>query len=140
MKKSTVLILAVVFIVSVFVVGIFGMKNVPYNQIIYVEEIVLDSVTLSNGKSVELKKDDSGYYIRIEYEENLSVIVSYNVSPSNATDRNLNVTVENINKNSDGELQLNGSILLKNKGAVRITYRADDQAGASYVVLTIYTK
>lgn len=143
MKKSTILLIAVVFAVSVFVVGIFGIKNVPYNQRIYVEEITLRSLTLSNGKTVDIKQNDNdgSYYVRIEYEEDLSVMVNYTVTPNNATNRNLNITVDNsLSSNSNAEKLPNGAILLKDSGPVKITFIAEDSANKPKVILTIYTK
>ena len=143
MKKSTILIIVAVFLISVFVVGIFGMQNVPYNEIIYVEKIVPTSVTLSNGAEspqIKTSKDNSYYYIVVPYVQNIVVIINYDVLPNDATNRKLDVEVTNINANSKGSVLENGAILLEDKGVVKVTYRAQDSASGAYMVFYIYTK
>ena len=142
MKKSTILIIVAVFLISVFVVGIFGMQNVPYNEIIYVEKIVPTSVTLSNGaESPKIKRDaDGSYYVVIAYEQNVMVMINYDIVPGNATNRKLDVKITNINSNSKGSVLENGAILLEDKGVVKVTYRAQDSASGAYMVFYIYTK
>ena len=54
MKKSTILILALVFLGSVVVVGIFGMQSVPFNERVYIEKITLSGVTSSTGTQIKL--------------------------------------------------------------------------------------
>ena len=49
MKKATILILIAVYLGSIFVVGIFGMKNMPYEEIVPIKTIIPTSVTLSSG-------------------------------------------------------------------------------------------
>ena len=142
MKKSTILIIVAVFLISVFVVGIFGMQNVPYNEIVYVEKIVPTSVTLSNGaESPRIKRDAGGsYYVVIAYEQNVMVMINYDIVPGNATNRKLDVKITNINSNSKGSVLENGAILLEDKGVVKVTYRAQDSASGAYMVFYIYTK
>lgn len=142
MKKSTILIVVAVFLISVFVVGIFGLQNVPYNEIVYVEQIVPTSVTLSNGAASPLiRQNDSGhYYVTITYEQNLMVMINYEVVPNDATNRNVEIAITNINPNSNGQLQQNGAILMKDSGVLRVTFRATDSASGPTMVFYIYTQ
>lgn len=142
MKKSTILIIVAVFAVSVFVVGIFGLKNVPYNEIVYVEEIKPTSVILSTSdEAPEIKKSKSGYYyVVIPYVKDIQFMITYEVVPNDATNRKLDVTLENVNKNSDGVILDSGAIQLRNKGIVRVTYRATDSAAGPTMEFLIYTK
>lgn len=140
MKKSTVLIIVVAFAVSVFVVGVFGMKNVPYNERIYIEQIVPVSVTLSTGDTAEIKIDDKQqYYVYIPYEQDMVVLIDYEITPNDATNRELRVTIDNINDNSNAELTDHGGILLKDAGLVKVTYAATDSPSAPKMVFLIYT-
>ncbi len=63
MKKSTILVLLIVFLGSVLVVGIFGLASVPYEKIVYVKEIRPTSVTTisANAQSLEIKQNEQGY-------------------------------------------------------------------------------
>lgn len=143
MKKSTILIIVAVFLISVFVVGIFGMQNVPYNEIVYVNQIVPTSVTLSNGAEspqIKTSKDNSYYYIVVPYVQNIIVMINYDVLPNDATNRKLDVEVTNINANSKGSVLENGAIMLEDKGVVKATYRAQDSASGASMVFYIYTK
>lgn len=145
MKKSIIILILVVFLGSVFVVGVFGLENVPYNERIYVKEIIPTEVTLSTNEKVEIMKeiDKEGkqvYYIRCVYEEGMRVFVNYNITPDNASNRKVNVTVENVNENSDAELMANGSIKLNDRGIVKITFRAVDSGDPPKMVFYIHTK
>lgn len=140
MKKSTILIIAVVFAASIFMVGVFGIKNVPYQEIVYVEEIKLTQVmTAHNNEEVKVNKDDMGYYIRVPYVKDLTIIVSYEINPYDATNRSVSVTVDKLNNNSDAELSASGAIVLHDSGAIKVTYAATDAPGAPTIVLSIYT-
>lgn len=53
MRKSTILMIAVVFIASILIVGIFGMKIFTIGKVNYVKEIVVsqDSFTIDNTEA-----------------------------------------------------------------------------------------
>ena len=139
MKKSTILIIMVVFLMSIFVVGVFGMKSVPYNEITYVEMIVPTQVTLSNGTVVEIQVNaDGDYYVYVPYEEKLVVIIDYEIIPNDATTRTLDVQIEKPNKNSDAEILDNGGILLNDKGIIIVRYSTTDSVKPKSMVFYIY--
>lgn len=140
MKKSTILIIVVVFAVSVFVVGIFGMQNVPYNEYVYVNKITPTSVSLSNDTIVSVRENELGYYIVVPYEQDIRILIDYKVEPEDATNRHLSVTIDNINENSNAELLENGAIQLHDSGVVKVTYRATDAVTGPSMVIYIYTK
>lgn len=139
MKKSTVILVAAVFAVSVFVVGIFGLRSVPYNEIVYVESITPTAVTLSNGKSAEIRRTGDEYYVRIDYEKDLVVIVDYVITPNDATTRKIDVTMECFNKDPSATMTDLG-VKLREKGNIKLTYRATDSASAPTMVMYIYTR
>ena len=63
MKKSTVLIVLITFVISVIIVGIFGMQMMSYNTRIYVEHITpTEVITSSNVSDVEIveSKENAG--------------------------------------------------------------------------------
>lgn len=143
MKKSTILIITAVFLISVFVVGIFGLQNVPYDRLVYVNKIVPTSVTLSNGEeSLEIKYSEPNgyYYVTIPYEsyqQGMLVMINYDINPTDATNKKLDVTINNVNTNSKGILQENGAIKLEDRGIVDVTYRTQDQSGGAMMTFRI---
>ena len=138
MKKSTILIIMVVFLMSIFVVGVFGMKSVPYNEITYVEKIVPTQVTLDNGTVVEIQQNEKGYYVYVPYKEKRVVMIDYEIVPNDATNRKLEVTIEKANKNSDAEILDNGGIQLNDKGIIIVRYFTTDSVSPKTMVFYIY--
>lgn len=143
MKKSTILIIVAVFLISVFVVGIFGLQNIPYDERVYIEKITPMSVTLDNGApSPEIKLSQNGYYIvtipREHYQKGMCVIINYDINPTNATNKKLRVTIDNdLSSNSKGVLQENGSIKLEDSGMIDVTFWAQDQMGGATMTVRI---
>lgn len=150
MKKSTILIIVAVFLISVFVVGIFGLQSIPYEQRVYIEQIIPTTITFdSNEGTIEKKiyysEDDGGYYyVTIPYipnrEGEMIVTVNYDLSPTDATNKRLSVNVKNLDENSNGTLQENGSIALTDRGNIEVIYKAQDQTGGATMRLIIRIK
>lgn len=149
MKKSTILIIVAVFLISVFVVGIFGLQSIPYEQIVYIEQIIPTTITFdSNEGTIEKKiyysEDDGGYYYvtipNRNYRQGMSVMVNYDLRPTDATNKRLSVNVKNLDENSNGTLQENGSIKLEDRGNIEVIYKAQDQTGGATMRLIIRIK
>ena len=101
MKKSTILILLIVFLGSVLIVGVFGMDSIPFESIVYIQGINPTSVVTSDGQHIEIKQNSRGeYYAIIDYKpiiregvEVFEVSVSYNLEPTDCTNKNLKVAI-----------------------------------------------
>lgn len=141
MKKSTILILLIVFVVSVLVVGIFGMQSVPYEQILYVKQIVPTSVTSMIGSSqdLQIQTDENGYYVMLPYEEGLELLINYELKPADCTNKNVKVVIVYPVKNQPAELTERNTILFNRKGAIHLQYSATDSASAPVMDFWIYT-
>lgn len=141
MKKSTILMLLIVFVVSVLVVGIFGMQSVPYEQILYVKEIVPTSVTSMTGTSegLEIQSDENGYYVMLPYEEGLELLINYELKPADCTNKNVEVSIVYPAKNQPAELTERNTILFNRKGSIHLLYRATDSATSPVMDFWIYT-
>ena len=142
MKKSTILILLIVFVGSVLVVGIFGMQSVPYEQILYVKEIVPTSVTsmTGNSKGLEIKINNKGYYyVVVPYEEGLELLINYDLKPADCTNKNVSVAIVYPDKDLPAELTERNTILFNRKGQIRLQYRPTDSATAPVMDFLIYT-
>lgn len=141
MKKSTILIILVVFAVSVFVVGFLGIENVPYKEYIYVEQITPTHVYYGRkSDEAEIQFDESqGYfYVNFPYEEGMTVKIDYEITPNDVTNRRVDIDIQNLNTDSDAELDSMGAIILNNKGPVIITYRAKDSASGPKMTIWLF--
>lgn len=84
MKKSTIFLLILVYIVSFIIVGLFGIQTRAHNEIIYVDNITLKAV---DEDAVQMKYDEKTnlYKFVTYYEDNLIVKLKAEVLPANAT-------------------------------------------------------
>ena len=139
MKKSTILIILVVFAASVFVVGFLGIENVPYKEIIYVKEITPTHVYFGRqAEEAEIKTNKNGYYVNFPYEEGITIVIDYEITPNDATNRKISIEIKNLNTDSDATVENSGAITLHNSGPVRITYRATDSASGPTMVFYLF--
>lgn len=137
MKKSTIILIVIVFAVSVFVVGIFGVRSVPYNERIYVTSITPTAITLSNDAVTKFEYNEKGYYeVDVPYEDGVVVVIDYEINPINATNKTLDISIDNLNKNSDAVIE-NGGIKFNNSGVVKVTYRVTDSPDGPSMVFYI---
>ena len=89
MKKSVILAICAVYILSVCVVGFFGIKIKQYYETVNVESIVITAVTDEQGNPLEMKNSESGgHSVNVKVQKNTTVTfkVYYQVNPANATD------------------------------------------------------
>lgn len=141
MKKSTILIILIVFVGSVLIVGIFGMQSVPYEQIKYVKQIAPTSVTSMSGSSqgLEIKTDENGYYVMLPYEEGLELLINYDLKPADCTNKDVKVTIVYPVNNQPAVLTERNTILFSRKGSIHLQYRATDSPAAPMMDFWIYT-
>ena len=85
MKKSTFLIILIVFVLSVVIVGLFGMKIRSYDVKVYITNIVPTEITLNDDANTiyryypkgsdsanqirELEGQSNSYYVRVPYHD-----------------------------------------------------------------------
>ncbi len=88
MKKSVILVICAVYILSVCVVGFFGIKIKQYYETVNVESIQITAVTDEQGNPLEMKDINDGHSIKVSAQKNTKVTfkVYYQVNPANATD------------------------------------------------------
>lgn len=141
MKKSTILIILVVFVASVFVVGFLGIENVPYKEIVYVNQITPTRVYFGrNTEEAEIKYDsqEDYFYVNFPYEEGLTVIIDYEINPNDATNRKVNVEIQNLNADSDATIESSGAITLRNRGPICVVYRAADSTSGPTMTFCLF--
>lgn len=96
MKKSLVLALVVVYVLSICVVGYFGLNVRIYRPTVYPESIeIIDVIDDKTDSRVEIKIDkaDGSKYIRLTgYEEGYSLTIRYRFAPDETTKRDVYFT------------------------------------------------
>lgn len=137
MKKSTILILLIVFLGSVLIVGIFGIQSVPYEQIVYVKEIKFTSVTTisSSAESVEIRTGSNGLqYVLLDYEEDLEVLINYELTPADCTNKDIKIIIVNDNPdNPVAKITERNTVQFLRKGTLQLQYKAQDSAAGPAV-------
>ena len=81
MKKSGIILIALIYVASITIVGFLGLKAKSYNDPVYVEAIeILNDYQLSSGlKFIILRQSESGRSLQIECR----------VTPDDATDKKI---------------------------------------------------
>ena len=118
MKKSTLIVIGIIYIASIVIISIFGLKTKIYDQVIPVSSI--ECLNETDSKSTVTTTADGKKLIRVKYDEpgrldehgvprGTMVQISYRVLPDNATNKdvrfvyNTELTRANFLKNTDGE-------------------------------------
>lgn len=144
MKKSTILILIVVYLGSIFIVGVYGLKVRYGNETIYCESITPTKIELSNGtvyegeKIVADKDSSTTYNISIsskDYVEGLTVIVSYSLYPTDCTNKEVKIGVVSTTDNPPATI-VDGKIVFSRYAPVTVKFTATDR-GAGVAEMTI---
>ncbi len=99
MKKSVILLIAVIYILAIVIVGFIGLRMKVYNPVIYVDKITCVSKNfkeytleqLENNPNLkdEVENDHLVGYIEEKFVEGLEVEIRCEISPENATDKGL---------------------------------------------------
>ena len=131
MKKSVVILIALIFIASVVCVSFFGLQFKTFDEIIYVESIeLLDENLKTNDqgeKYVVIYPDDKG---ERKYQ------IKYRVHPDNATDDDVIFAYDE--QNTFATVDENGVVTFTKKGAITVQIIAKD--GSAKTSITIYCK
>lgn len=142
MKKSTILILLVVFLGSVIIVGVFGMQAVPFEQRIYVKEIIPTNVYISSGPELEIKENDQiGKHVITAYREGLTILIMTKVYPENSTNRLLKISIlNNPQDNPIAKIGERGEIIFLRRGSIKVRYGATDSGTGPKMDMWIITQ
>lgn len=94
MKKSFLVLIAVVFVVAVVAVGLYGLKYKSYYDVIYPTSIKCDKYRIDDGELIDFKVPDPdtgvgyNYYTSLHTAEASKLVIELvpTVSPANATE------------------------------------------------------
>ena len=116
MKKSTIILILLIYIASIAAVGFFGLKVVSYYEVVIPEQ-----VEITNEDLTEITDASGKYkYIVLDYEEDLVYWLSWRVYPENAKqdvvfvydEANTTATVDDV-----------GRVYFNKKGTITITIK-----------------
>lgn len=162
MKKSTIIILLVVFLGSVLIVGIFGMQAVAWEDIVYLDKIEITSIITSDGQNVDIKYNETGnyYYAILNYvprkvqqaDENgeivekdvFEVTLVWDYSPKNATNKEIKVSIIEPQTPACDPLTENAKrgrgdpLVFRRTGSVHLRYAATDSATGAKLDIWLY--
>ena len=122
MKKSVVILIAVIYVAAVALVSFFGLQAKLYNDKIYVESIEL----LNN----DIKVDEEGNkYVTIFPDENgeRKYQIQYRVYPDNASTKTVSFDYDKENPNVT--VDENGVVTFTKKSAVIVYIKSTDGSG-----------
>ena len=81
MRKATVIVIAAIYVASIVIVGVFGLKALPYDEFVYIEDIEFNTI---NDTPV-VDRGDGTFYVILSYKKDLIVVIDYTPRPANAT-------------------------------------------------------
>ena len=93
MKKSTIFLIILVYIVSFIIVGLFGIQTRAYDEIIYVDSISLKVVS-GSIVSEKYEEERSLYTFSTYYDDDLTIQLKAEVLPANATNKAVKISQE----------------------------------------------
>lgn len=148
MKKSTILILIIVYLGSIFIVGVYGLRVRYGNETIYCDKITPTKIELSTGTIYDgekIKTDQNTdasttYNISIsskDYVEGLTVVVSYALEPAECTHNDVKIVIVSTSDDPPATI-VDGKIVFTRKAAVTVKFYATDRgAGAAEMTINI---
>lgn len=151
MKKSVVLVIAVIYLLAIVIVGFMGIRMKVYNEVVYIDEIVC---TTDGYKPCSAdNKDDKDYkynvgliaegfngYIQKTYTDGLSVQLKCEFLPRNANAFQNGKPFEYIYEENESkytvELSGDGTLIVrfKDAGTCDVTVKSQDGRGKTLKV------
>ena len=132
MKKSVVILIALIFVASVVAVSFFGLQFKTFDEIVYVEsiEILEDNLTTNpeGQKYVVIRPDENG--VR-QYQ------IKYRVHPDNATDDSVTFVYDK--QNTNVSVDENGVVTFA-KGGTSVTVQVKANDGSASASITIFAR
>lgn len=126
MKKSVVILIAIIYVASVALVNFFGLKDKQYAIEVDAQELVLlntDTKVNSQGMKWAEAKDEDG-------DGDWEYQLQWQVLPENATDKT--VTITNTSAKKDVEIdEETGLITFKSRGVATFKIEAVGSSGLS---------
>lgn len=149
MKKTSIIAIAIVYLVAIILVGFFGIRMKVYDPVIYVEKIAWNASEYENNKLFSVskytleEKENNGYlydasikYVSYDEVKNLALNFKFSCDPSNATNTKLTYSINTENDKVKIEVKGDNTVdVIFNMGtSVMLTAKSTDGKEASYTV------
>ena len=124
MKKSVIIIIAIIFVVSIALVNFLGVNPKVFNEVVYVSSISFVDENIKTNENGEK-------YIRLSPDENgeRKYQIQYQVNPDNAS--NTEVRFGYDSSNGLVSIDENGLVTFARKGTVIVTITPADGSNCS---------
>lgn len=133
MKKSVIILIALIYIASIALVSFFGLKFKVFDEIVYVSSIELLNTDLKEAN--ETQKTEYDYYVVIRPNAETGerrYQIQYRVHPDNATNQEVDFvydqSIEGVSVSEDG------IVSFENPGSVIVSVVAKDGGGEEATV------
>lgn len=117
MKKSVIILIGVIYIMAIATVSFFGLKIGEFDATEYVTNVVF-----TNKDIEELKNGDK--IIRVRYQENITYQLEWEVTPDNATHKEVNFIYDT--SSTVGSVDENGLVTINSQGVLKVTISSTD--------------
>ena len=150
MKKSSIIAVGIIYLVSIIIVGFLGVRLKVYDPTIYVEKIVWDYSEFENNNNYKIeipteeeKRQGVDYDAKLRYSQfgkiqNLVINIKCHVEPLNATTPKLEYYL-NTNDNSKVKLEElednTANIIFNGKTSVYLNIKSTDGKDIKYTIL-----
>lgn len=126
MKKSVIIIIAVVFVISIALVNFLGVKPKVFNEVVYVSSIsfVDENIKVSVDNEGKIQKS-----IRLSPDENgdRKYQINYTIGPEDATNKGVRYAISS----KSATIDENGLVTFTKKGDAIVTIMPDDGSNCS---------
>ena len=125
MKKSIIILISAIYIMSILFIGFFGMRMTSYNETVYPTSIEIESV-----EGAEYRVQSNGMQVIIyTFKENVPAqqnvfSIIYHVYPDTATDRTISYSYDQ-NNAPISEIDERNNVWVTRRGGVTITITAN---------------
>ena len=132
MKKSVIIVIALIYVTAIALVSFIGLNPKTYNQNIYVESIKITS----DREIKKIQGEDTIHFINeFKADGTRTVQLNCEVVPDNATNKKVNFTLEK--ENTYATVDENGLITITTPGThvFPVFITADDNTSISYKII-----
>ena len=147
MKKSVVILIAIIYIASIALVSFFGLQFKVFNEEVYVDRIEVLNLAIEEAKGSKYYQkipkgtNENGEtiydeYILVSIQETQQYDLNLRVHPDNATNKKVNYAIET-SPNGCATIDENGVLTLHKTGTVKIVMSSADGSGAQTSITVI---
>ena len=121
MKKSIIILIGAIYVMSILIIGFFGMKMTSYNETTYPTSIDIESVVGATYKVQSNGMQIITYTFKenVPAEENVFSIV-YHIYPDTTTDKSISYSYDK-NNAPISEIDERNNVWVTRRGGVTIT-------------------